>query len=47
MSAVPTVKIVHPKDPKRYLVINEADLDPKLHKLWTEPKPASGKAAEK
>jgi hypothetical protein len=39
---IPTVKI---KSGNSYALINEADFDPKKHKLFEEPKPVKPKAS--
>lgn len=41
MTNLPTVEIHHPADPAHKVVINKADFDPAVHKLWGElSKPA-------
>ncbi|HEX7048650.1 MAG TPA: hypothetical protein VF188_00440 [Longimicrobiales bacterium] len=33
---IPTVKIVDPSKPDDYVIINEADFDPAVHRRWGE-----------
>ena len=46
ISKIKTVKIQHPDNPKRAMLINEGDFDPDKHVLWGK-KPARKKKAKK
>jgi len=35
---MPMVKIQHPDDPERAILINQADFDPQIHKRWKPPR---------
>ena len=42
MNTIPTVKIHNPWGGDGYVVINERDFDPALHRRWEEEEPGAG-----
>lgn len=47
MAAIPTVKIVSPKGPNGYLIVNEEDFDPATMRKWGEEVPIVAEAPKK